>query len=455
MTPPKDQGPPRTTYVHSEGGYVAYQVFGQGPSNVLFVTSWLQNLDVMWEEPSLARYLDRLASFSRVICVDKRGSGVSDPVPLSALPTIEDWMDDIRVVLDATGIDPVVVIGDAEGGPLGIALAASLPERVRGLILVNSFARWKRAFDYPIGMPAETIDRLVDRYEQHWGVTSEILGLTAPSVAHDQAFREWFVRYQRLSMPRGASTAMYRWVTSVDVRALLPAVNVPTLVLHRVSSPHYRLDFGRYLAESIARARLVEIPGADAFPFHAGDTRQILDEIELFVTGALPDRTTTRRLATVMFTDIVGSTAQAVDQGDAQWMSVMERHDVMVREQLRLHRGREVNYTGDGFVAIFDGPGRAVACAQRLHDALRETGLNIRAGVHTGEVEVVGDQIAGLAVVIAARVMAAAVDGGVFVSSTVKDLVLGSGISFADRGAHSLKGVPGQWHLFEVESLPG
>jgi class 3 adenylate cyclase/pimeloyl-ACP methyl ester carboxylesterase len=445
---------PETRYAASDAGYVAYQVFGSGPGTVLFVTNWLQNLDVMWEEPSLARYLERLASFSRVICFDKRGSGVSDPVPLAALPTVEQWMDDGRTALDAVGVERAAVIGDTEGGPMAIMLAASLPDRVSALVLINSFARWLRAEDYPIGMPPETAERLVDRYEQHWGVTADILELTAPSAAHDRSFRDWYIRYQRLSMPRGAATATYRWVTQLDVRAVLPTIRVPTLVLHRAGNRHHRVEFGRYLAETIPGAGHVELPGADSYPFHAGDFTPLLDHVEQFLTGTRAEPALDRLLATLLFTDIADSTGIAAERGDAAWLELLDQHDRIVRDFLQRYRGVEISHTGDGFVARFDGPARAVTCAARLAEALRGLGLAIRAGLHTGEVELVGDQVGGLAVHVAARVMAAAEPGRILVSGTVRDLVIGSGIEFTPRGRHRLKGVPGSWALHEPVSVP-
>lgn len=449
------RAPVETRYARGPGGYVAYQVFGQGPPNCLFVGNWLQNLDLMWDEPTIARYFDRLASFSRVVTFDKRGSGVSDPVPMDAIPSVEEWMDDGRVALDAAGVDRTAVLGDTEGGPMAIMLAAGHPDRVSSLVLVNSFARWRRADDYPIGMPDETWRKLIDRYEQHWGVTAEILGLTAPSVANDPRFRNWFIRYQRLSMPRGASTATYRWVTSVDVRPVLASIRVPTLVVHRASSPHYRTEFGRYLADTIPGARYVEIPGADAFPFNAGDFDPILDEVEHFLTGTRTEPVLNRSVATILFTDIVGSTGIVASRGDASWLEILRLHDEIVREHLLRFQGREVSYTGDGFMAVFDGPGRAATCAARLVTALSEMGVRVRIGLHTGEVELVGDQVAGLAVHMAARIMALAPEGGVMASRTVHDLVMGSGIVFADAGTHELKGIPGSWRLYRLVEVPG
>ena len=446
--------PPITKYAPSEGGYVAYQVFGSGPINLVFVTSWVTNIDVMWDEPQMAAYLNRLGSFARVLCFDKRGAGVSDPVPLGSLPRLEEWMDDVRTVMDAAGVGQAALLGDTEGGPMAMMFAASYPDRVPALVLVNTFARWRRADDYPIGMPDATWEKLIDRYEQNWGVTSEILGLTAPSVAHDSAFTRWFVRYQRLGMPRGAATAMYRWVTNLDVRSILPAIRVPTLILQRADARHYRAPFGRYLAENIADAKYIELPGADTFPFNTGDFTSLLDEVEEFLTGTRTRPVLNRQLATVLLTDIVGSTVLASERGDAAWTRLVREHDEVVREHLRIYRGREIDHTGDGILATFDGPARGVTCALRLAEALEERGLTIRAGIHTGEVEFDGDKLRGLAVHIAARVMAAAERGGIVVSATVRDLVVGSGIEFADRGTHELKGVPGTWALSEVVSAP-
>jgi class 3 adenylate cyclase len=443
-----------TRYAQGEDGYVAYQVFGTGSQPLLLVTSWLQNLDVMWDEPTLARYLDRLGSFARVLAFDKRGSGVSDPVSLSALPTLEQWMYDAKLTLDAAGVESTAVVGDCEGGPMALLLAATYPKRVSALVLVNSFARWRRDADYPIGMPDVTMDRLLDRYEQNWGVTADILDLTAPSVAGDGRFRDWFTRYQRLAMPRGAATTMYRWVTEIDVRAVLPAIRVPTLVIQRADARHHRAGYGRYLADHIPGAQYAEVPGADTFPPNAGDPTPVLDRIEEFLTGHRAEPTLGRMLATVLMTDIVGSTDLASHLGDAGWSQLLKRHDAVVRELLARYRGREVNTTGDGFVAVFDGPGRAVTFAARAVAALQPLGLNIRAGLHTGEVEMTGDQLVGVAAHVASRIMSLAQVGGIMVSSTVKDLVLGSGIEFTDRGTHQLKGVPGEWRAFEAVKVP-
>ncbi|MFQ5968261.1 MAG: alpha/beta fold hydrolase, partial [Acidimicrobiia bacterium] len=275
-----------TRYVKTDGGYVGYQVFGSGPLDLLFIQNWSQNLDVMWQEPSLARYLERLAWFARVICFNNRGSGVSDPLPMSAaaIPSLDAWMDDVRAVLDAAGAGHAAILGDTEGGPVAVLFAATFPERVSSLVLVNSFARWKPD-DYSIGMPPDAYTKLIDLYEGYWGQDADMLALTAPSVMADARFRSWFTTYQRLSIPPGYATAFYRWVTGLDVRHVPASVRTPTLVIHRSGNLHHRVAFGRYLAEQIASSQYVELDGADSYPFHAGDFSELLDKVEEFLTG--------------------------------------------------------------------------------------------------------------------------------------------------------------------------
>jgi class 3 adenylate cyclase len=440
--------------VKSAGGYVAHQLFGEGARDILFVTHWGTNLDAMWDEPALAHFFHRLSRHGRVICYDKRGTGVSDPVPLAALPTLEAWMDDASVALDAAGSRQAVVIGDTEGGPMAMLLAATHPERVEKLVLLNTFARWRRDDDYPIGMPGPTVDKLVRLYERYWGQDPAMLRLTAPSLAGDARAEEWYMRYQRLSMPPGAAAQMYRWVTQIDVRSVLPTISVPTLVLHRKENRHYRLPFGQYLAEHIPGARLVELPGADCYPFYTREADDVLEEIAGFLAGAPAETPRDRELSTVLFTDIVGSTELAATLGDAQWLDVRAAHDELVRRHLAAFRGREIATTGDGFLATFDGPARAVQCAVLIGASVRSLGLEIRAGLHTGEIELLDKDIGGIAVHLAARIMAVAGTSEVLVSRTLTDLVVGSGITFEDHGVHELKGIPGARQLCRVVRVP-
>jgi class 3 adenylate cyclase/pimeloyl-ACP methyl ester carboxylesterase len=439
----------KTSYIKTEGGYVGYRVFGDGPRDILFISNWGTNLDAMWEEPSQARFYERLSTMGRVICFDKRGTGISDPVPLTALPTLEEWMDDAREVMDAAGSDQAVLIGDTEGGLMALLFAATYPGRTLSLILINTYARFLRDVDYPVGLPAESAPKLVRLFEENWG-TGQMLAVTAPSVADDLRFREWFARYQRLSMPPGASGSMYEWILHTDLRSVLTAICVPTLVIHRRDNQHYRVGFGRYLGNKIPEAQYVELPGADCYPFHAGDAHLVLDEIGEFLTGARGGHDTDRILATVLFTDIIGSTELASRLGDQSWREILEEHDALVRNRLGQYRGREIHHTGDGFLALFDGPGRAIRCVTTISQELSDLGLAVRAGLHTGEVEIGESDIAGIAVHIAARVADAAGAGEVLVSRTVRDLVIGSRIEFEDRGEYSLKGVSEPWQLYSV-----
>jgi len=439
---------PATQYVNTPDGYIGYQVFGDGPRDLLFITNWCTNVDVMWEQALAARYFERLGSFARVLFFDKRGSGISDAVSLEEPTTIEAWLDDARAVADVAGRDPMVILGETEGGPMAMLYAATYPERVSALILVNTYPRVRHAADYRIGLRPRVADALADGFEREWG-TGRAIELTAPGIAADEGFRRWHARYERLAMPKRASRIMYEWVQRFDVRSILPSIQAPTLVLQRASNRYYRTAYGRYLAEHIPGATYVELPGTDCYPFfvHAADT---LDEMELFLTGARTEGPSERRLATILFTDIVDSTGHAARLGDERWRNLLESHRAVVRRLLARFHGREIDTTGDGFLAIFDGPSRAVQCALAAAAEAPEHGIEIRAGIHTGEVEVVGGGIAGIAVHIAARVLAAAGPGTVLTTSTVRDLAVGSGIEFADRGAQTLRGVPGTWQLMEV-----
>jgi class 3 adenylate cyclase len=332
---------------------------------------------------------------------------------------------------------------------MAMLFAATYPERVSALILVNTAARHLRDVDYPWGLPADRMARFLQRMEELWG-TGDLVDVTAPSVAHDPRFRRWYGRYERASMGPSACATMYATQFERDLRGVLPTIRVPTLVLHRAGNRHLRVGHGRYLAEHIPGARYVELPGEDHL-FFTGDTEAVLAEIEEFLTGARSPGEVDRVLATVLFTDIVGSTERAAALGDRAWRAVLDTHNGIVRRELDRHRGREVKTAGDGFLATFDGPARGIRCASAVRDEIRPLGIEIRAGLHTGECELMGDDVGGIAVHIGARVAGAAGAGEVLVSSTVKDLVAGSGIRFADRGLHVLKGVPGEWRLFTVE----
>lgn len=446
-------GRPDTHYVETRLGYLAYQVYGTGERDIFFVTNALTNLDTIWDEPSAVRFFDRLASMGRVILYDMRGSGVSDPVPGSIewLP-IEETVEDVRSVMDAAGSREAVLYGDTEGGFSAMMLAAVDPSRVSSLVLANTFPRLQRADDYPIGAPVAVTEALAEMYLRQHGTTGAMLELTAPSVAQDPRFRTWWTRYQRLSVPMGMVERTFEWFGEVDVRAALPLIHAPTLVVSRREARFHRPAFGEYLAANIEGAVFKVVEGADTLPFHAGDFGPTLDAVEEFLTGGQASSTTGRVLATVLFTDIVGSTAHAASIGDERWLDLLAEHDAIVRAQLERFGGTEIKMTGDGCVATFEGPARAVACAAVLADELPSIGLSIRAGIHTGEVEYRGNDIGGIGVHIAARVMQHTDTAGVFVSRTVKDLVVGSGMEFAPCGTFVLKGVPGDWDLYELQS---
>jgi class 3 adenylate cyclase len=422
---------------------------GDGPFDVVFIPNWVTNVEAMWDEPTLAHFLRRLGTFSRLICFDKRGTGVSDPVPLAALPTLEQWNDDVRAVMDAVGSQRAALIGVAEGGPMATLFAATYPERTSALVLIDTFARLLRDVDYSYGLPADRVPKYMAGFGELWG-TGGMLATIAPSVVSDERFRRWYSRYERLALGRGAAPTMYAIMFEVDVRHVLPAIRVPTLVLHRSGDRHIRVGHGQYLAQHIPDAKYVELPGEDHL-FHVGDTEPMLGEIEEFLTGARSAQESDRVLATVLFTDIVGSTERSAALGDTGWRDLLGAHHEIVRRELERYRGREIGTTGDGFLATFDGPARGVRCACAVGHSVRRLGIDVRAGLHTGEVEYVGENVAGIAVHTAARVAALAKPGEVVVSSTVKDLVAGSGLRFAERGTHALKGVPDEWRLFAVE----
>jgi pimeloyl-ACP methyl ester carboxylesterase len=442
---------PETRYAKSGGVNIAYQVVGEGAIDLVFVFGWISNVELAWEEPNLRRFLERLASFSRLILFDKRGTGLSDRVPENQLPTLEQRMDDVRAVMDAAGSGRAALFGISEGGPMCILFAATYPERTIALVTCGTYAKRIWSPDYPWAPTPEERQEFYDAIEHEWG---RELGLDslAPSVQDDPAIRRWLETYVRRSASPGAALALARMNTQIDVRHVLPSVKVPALIMHRTGDRDSKVEEGRYIAERIPGARFMELPGDDHMPW-IGNQDAVLDEAEEFLTGVRRAPEPDRVLATVLFTDIVGSTEVAHRLGDRAWRDLLERHHDLVRRQLDRFRGREIDTTGDGFLAGFDGPARAVRCAFAIREAVGTLGIDIRAGLHTGEVEILGDKFAGVAVHTGARVAGEAGPGEVLVSSTVKDLVAGSGIEFEDRGTHQLKGVPGEWRLFAVESV--
>lgn len=437
---------PDVRYAKSGDVHVAYQIAGDGPFDLVFVPGFVSHLETNWEALA-APFFERLASFCRLILFDKRGTGMSDRV--EAMPTLEERMDDVRAVMDAAGSEEAVLFGISEGGPMVLLFAATYPARTRALALYGSTPRFLRAPDFPWAPPAHTLDALIGSLESAWG-TGAGAELFAPSYATDEAFRAGWGRVQRLAASPGAMIRIMEMLKDIDVRHILPAISAPTLIVHRTGDLAIPVKAARYLAEWIPGARFVELPGDDHVPFHDAD--QILDVVEEFLTGAPPRPEADRVLATVLFTDIVASTERLAELGDRRWADLLRVHDRAVRAELDRFRGREVKTTGDGFLATFDGPARAIRCACAIREAARRVGVDVRAGLHTGELEVRNGDVGGIAVHIGARVAALAGPGEVLVSRTVTDLVAGSGLTFAERGDHELKGVPGHWGLYAVES---
>lgn len=444
-------GRPDTEYVETSRGYLGYQTYGTGDRDILFSTSAIKNLDAMWDEPSVVRFFDRLATMGRVIMFDMAGSGVSDPIRNEAQwGPVEELGDSVLAVLDAVGSDRTVLYGDTEGGFGTLSAAVQQPERFESMVIVNGLARLDRAADYPIGIPEDAQNVIARQYVEQHGTTGAMLDLTAPSVARDLRFRSWWTRYQRLSVPKGLVDVTYEWFRKVDLRHVLPSVTTPTLLIARRDARYHRLAYSEYMAEHIPHAELVVVDGADTSPFHAGDFGLVLDHVEEYITGASVEAPSQRVLKTVMFTDIVGSTSTASQLGDERWLDLLADHDRILRLELARYGGEEVKMTGDGCVAVFDRPVGAISCASAVTRMLREIGLNIRAGIHTGEIELRDGEIRGLGLHVAARIMDTADTGGVAVSRTVRDLVIGSSIVFEPSGTHQLKGVPGEWDLYCV-----
>ncbi|KAA3641579.1 MAG: alpha/beta fold hydrolase [Armatimonadetes bacterium] len=441
---------PETKFARSAWGAIGYQVFGSGSVDLVFCTNWQNNIDLIWDEPSAVRYLDRLSSFARVIMFNQTGSGVSDAVSVANPPNIDSWIEDLTAVMDEVGCEKAALLGDTEGGYIAMAFAATHPDRVLSLALVNGCARFTRADHYPTGIPPELFEQAAEAYAAQHGTTGDGLAITAPSVADDPRFRRWWNKYQRNSMKPAMLQSGFAWQSRTDLTSILSTITAPTIVLHRKDAMWHRIAHGRYLAEHIADAEFVELSGADTLPFFPGDYEEVLGHVERFVTGKSLGTPADRRLATVLFTDIVDSTRMASDLGDERWLDLLAETNRISRAQVARFGGTFVHTTGDGHLAYFDGPARAVTAAQEIIGEGDAIGVKMRAGLHTGEISVTGDDIAGIAVHIASRVIDHASDGRIAVSSTVKDLTFGSSHTFEPLGAFDLKGVPGSWSLFEV-----
>ena len=436
-----------TRYARSGDLRIAYQVHGDGPIDLVFAPGYLSHLEQNQWWPGYARFLEKMAAFSRLIVFDRRGTGLSDRI--LELGSFEELMDDIGVVLDAVGSQRAALLGGAEGGPMCALFAATMPERTSALVLGASYARRTVAPDHPWGLDAETQQRILDGYEERWGRSGFGSRSLAPSLADDERFQAWHAQAQRFAGTPASARAWFRVTMEIDVRDVLPAIRVPTLVIHRSGDRVIPVESGRYLAAHIPDAKLVEVPGDDHYPF-VGDVDAIVDEVEEFLTGSRRAREPDRVLATVLFTDIVESTRLAAELGDRRWTELLTDHQTLIRTELERHRGKVVRSEGDGTLSTFDGPARAVSCAVAIRDAVRALGVEVRAGLHTGEVELAPTGVEGIAVHIGARIASLAGPGEVLASSTVKDLVVGSGIEFAERGVYTLKGVPGEWRLYAV-----
>lgn len=443
-------GMPETVYARDgDGHHFAYQVLGDSGPDLLFFPTATFPIDLLWDDPTVAGHLRRLASFSRLIVTDLLGVGSSDAVPINDRPAMQLWVDGLVAVLDAVGSGCTAVLGMSESALPAMLLAASHPQRVRSLVLWSPFARYLRDGDYPFGMPEASLADYVHLVESRTG--TGVVDLLAPSWADDPAKRRWMARGERLSGGPGYFAAIFDLFMRTDVRPALGSIQAPTLLLRRRGDRHVREGHAQYLAEQIANARLVEFDGDD-HEWFAGDTERVLDEIESFLTGGRAARPTNRVLSTVLFTDIVGSTERATTLGDKAWARMLAAHNDALAREVAGARGTVVKFTGDGALATFDGPARAIDCACAIRDAVAELGLSIRAGLHTGEVELVDDDVHGIAVHIAARIMALAEPGEILVSAAVPALVLGSGLKFDHRGCHTLKGVPDAWPVLAVRS---
>lgn len=437
---------PVTKYAKSGEVNIAYQVVGEGPLDLVYVPGWISNVEENWAEPSYARFLTRLASFARLILFDKRGTGLSDRVAERELPTLEQRMDDVRAVMDAAKSERAALLGVSEGGPMCALFAATHPSRTTALIVYGSYARRAQAADYPWGRDRADYEGFLREIDENWG-GPVALAKRAPSRMGDRAFVDWWSTYLRHSASPRACRVLTEMNHEVDVRHILPSIHVPTLVIHREGDLVMHTEEARFIAREIPDAKLVLLPGGDHLPW-VGDQDAIVDEIEEFLTGVRRGPDPDRVLATVLFVDLVTSTERATELGDRRWSETLGRFHSMARTELNRFRGRLIDTAGDGFLATFDGPARAIRCAMAIGDQLQRLDLEARAGVHTGEVELAGEAVRGIAVHVGARVASMAAPGEVLVSGTVTDLVAGSGLTFEDRGLHTLKGLPNQWRLF-------
>jgi pimeloyl-ACP methyl ester carboxylesterase/class 3 adenylate cyclase len=437
---------PETQYTWSNNVSIAYQVFGKGPTDIVVVPGWLSNIDLFWEEPNFVRFFESLASFSRVLLFDKRGTGLSDRTTGS--PILEERMDDVRAVMDAVGSERATLFGFSEGGPMCLLFAATYPERTQALAIANSYARKRYAEDYPFGESDKAVQQFFEVLSSEWGGPIWLEKIV-PSMAGNPKFRSWWAKFLRGSASLTTATEISQMGFDIDIRHLLASIRVPTLVLHAIRDRATSIEHGRYLASSIPGASLIELDTEDHLPI-IGCPKQVVAEIQRLVTGQHHAPDVDRVVATVLFTDIVDSTRLAAELGDTPWRDLLDAHNATIRHELAVYRGKEVKSTGDGFHAVFDGPARAIQCGCAIQEAINRIGLAVRVGMHTGECEIRSDQVEGVAVHIAARVAALAQGGEVLVSQTVKDLVAGAGFEFNNRGLHALKGVPDKWRVLAV-----
>ena len=441
-------GPGTTQYAASGNTHIAYQVVGEGPIDIVYVPGWVSHVELCWEEPTYARMLNQLASFSRLILFDKRGTGLSDRVPNDQLPELEERADDLLVVMDAVGSKKAALIGFSEGGNLSAYFAAAYPERTRALIMFGTFAKRIYSPDYPWAPTEEQREAEVEFLLREWGNRMD-LSHYAPSKAEDEAFADRVATYFRRSASPGAAVALLKMNTKIDIRNILPSIHVPSLVMHRTGDRDANVEEGRWIADRIPNSKFIELPGDDHLPW-IGDTDSVVENIRTFLQARKPEPEIKRALATILFTDIVGSTEMARQMGDQAWRGLLDYHDKICADTVSNFGGRLVKTTGDGALATFDGPGRGIECSQNIIQQCQKIGLDIRAGLHTGECEIRAGEIAGLAVHLAARVSASAGSGELLVSRTVRDLVVGSAHQFDFRGEYAFKGFDEKWAIYTV-----